>query len=347
MSIPIRNVYYLLCYAWDALQERKQVDVDLDGSGPTVNLLGRVLEAGVTHLLKRGLGREYVTQQDTVAGIRGKLELGATLKRNLLAEGRTVCAFDELHHDVLSNQILKATLRRLLSAPELDPALHGRLLGLHRRLHDISSIDLTARSFRTVQLHRNASVYLFLMSLCRLVYDNLLLDEETGQARFRDFVRDERQMAALFEQFVFRFYHREQSTYKVRRPHLHWQAEATDEDRKYLPVMRTDVVLRSSENTIVLDTKFYRQSFVTSRAGSQPKVHSSHLYQILAYLKNYEPEVGVAAGILLYPTIDQDFTFTYRILGHLVRVCSVNLMQPWLVIHHRLLEVLNLETAPS
>ena len=111
--------------------------------------------------------------------------------------------------------------------------------------------------------------------------------------------------------------------------------------------MRTDVVLRSSENTIVLDTKFYRQSFVTSRVGSQPKVHSSHLYQILTYLKNYEPEVGVAAGILLYPTIDQDFTFTYRILGHLVRVCSVNLMQPWLVIHHRLLEVLNLETAPS
>jgi hypothetical protein len=69
--------------------------------------------------------------------------------------------------------------------------------------------------------------------------------------------------------------------------------------------------------------------------------------KILAYLKNYEPEVGVAAGILLYPTIDQDFTFTYRILGHLVRVCSVNLMQPWLVIHHRLLEVLNLVTAPS
>ena len=107
------------------------------------------------------------------------------------------------------------------------------------------------------------------------------------------------------------------------------------------------MVLRSSENKIALDTKFYRQSFVTSRAGSQPKVHSSHLYQILAYLKNYEPEVGVAAGILLYPTIDQDSTFTYRILGHLVRVCSVNLMQPWLVIHHRLLEVLNLETVPS
>ena len=29
MSIPIRNVYYLLCYAWDALQGGKQVDVDL------------------------------------------------------------------------------------------------------------------------------------------------------------------------------------------------------------------------------------------------------------------------------------------------------------------------------
>ena len=320
MSIPIRNVYYLLCYAWDALQEGEQVDVDLEGSGPTVNLLGRVLEAGVTHLLKRGLGREYITQEATVAGIRGKLEFGVTLKKNLLAEGRTVCAFDELHHDVLPNQILKATLRRLLTVPELDPALYGRLLGLRRRLHDISEIDLTARSFRTVQLHRNARVYLFLMSLCRLVYDNLLVDEETGQARFRDFVRDERQMASLFEQFVFNFYRREQSTYNVRRPHLQWQAEATEEDRKYLPVMRTDVVLRSAEETIVLDTKFYPRALVTSRTGSQPKVHSSHLYQMLAYLKNYEPEVGVAAGILLYPTVEDDFSYNYRILGHPVRV---------------------------
>ena len=76
-------------------------------------------------------------------------------------------------------------------------------------------------------------------------------------------------------------------------------------------------------------------------------INASHVYQILAYLKNYEPEVAVAAGILLYPTIDQDFTFTYRLLGHLVRVCSVNLMQPWLLIHHRLLEVISLETTPS
>jgi len=347
MSIPIRNVYYLLCYAWDALQEGEQVDVDLDGSGPAVNLLGRVLEAGVTHLLKRGLGREYLVQEATVAGIRGKLQFGVTLKRNLLAEGRTVCAFDELHHDVLANQILKATLRRLLPAPDLDPALHDRLLGLHRRLHDISEIALTSRSFRTVQPHRNARVYLFLMSLCRLVYDNLLVDQETGQARFRDFVRDERQMAALFEQFVFNFYRQEQSAYTVRRPHLQWQAEATEEDRKYLPIMRTDVVLRSALDTIVLDTKFYRQSFVTSRTGAQPKVHSSHLYQMLAYLKNYEPEVGVAAGILLYPTIDEDFCYQYRILGHPVRVCSVNLMQPWTVIHGQLLELLRAGGNPS
>jgi hypothetical protein len=46
------------------------------------------------------------------------------------------------------------------------------------------------------------------------------------------------------------------------------------------------------------------------------KVRLDYLYQILAYLKNYEPEVGVAAGILLYPTVAEDFRYNYRILGH-------------------------------
>ena len=28
MNIPIQNIYYLLCYAWDKLEEKEVVDVD-------------------------------------------------------------------------------------------------------------------------------------------------------------------------------------------------------------------------------------------------------------------------------------------------------------------------------
>jgi len=39
VDIPIQNVYYLLCYAWDRLEERDIVNVDADGSADVLNLL--------------------------------------------------------------------------------------------------------------------------------------------------------------------------------------------------------------------------------------------------------------------------------------------------------------------
>ena len=47
-------------------------------------------------------------------------------------------------------------------------------------------------------------------------------------------------------------------------------------------------------------------------------------------------------GVLLDPTIDQDFDFSYRILGHPIRVSSVNLNQPWPDIHRQLLTVIEI-----
>ena len=44
------------------------------------------------------------------------------------------------------------------------------------------------------------------MKLCALIHHNLLVSETRGRSRFRDFTRDRRQMAVLFENFVRNFY---------------------------------------------------------------------------------------------------------------------------------------------
>lgn len=55
--IPIRNLYYLLCYAWDVLEERDDALVsELDGLSH-VELLAKVLSVSVQRLWKRGLDR--------------------------------------------------------------------------------------------------------------------------------------------------------------------------------------------------------------------------------------------------------------------------------------------------
>jgi hypothetical protein len=44
--IPIKNVYYLLLYAWDQYTPKGQIEVGAEASPDLPNLLGRVLVEG-------------------------------------------------------------------------------------------------------------------------------------------------------------------------------------------------------------------------------------------------------------------------------------------------------------
>jgi 5-methylcytosine-specific restriction enzyme subunit McrC len=50
-EIPIQNICYLLCYAWDTLEERDLVAVNALKSKDLPNLLARVLVNGLRLLL--------------------------------------------------------------------------------------------------------------------------------------------------------------------------------------------------------------------------------------------------------------------------------------------------------
>jgi len=115
------------------------------------------------------------------------------------------------------------------------------------------------------------------------------------------------------------------------RKRIRWQ-------KAFLPAMYTDVVLRGANRCVILDAKYYRESF-QSRFG-RDKIRSEHLYQILSYLQNFGTPAGATMeGMLLYPTVHQDFDLQYVILGFPVRVCSIDLDQPWTAIRDRLLAI--------
>ena len=54
MKIPIQNIYYLLCYAWNKLDERDIVDVRGIDSTNILDLFARVLIGGLSRLFKQG-----------------------------------------------------------------------------------------------------------------------------------------------------------------------------------------------------------------------------------------------------------------------------------------------------
>ena len=126
MEIPVANVYYLLCYAWNKLEESETIRVQPTKSTKLVDLFARVLIGGVEHLLKKDIDRGYVVHREESRVLRGKLNLQTTLKRSLLRRGQVYCEYDDLSFDVLHNQIVKATLSRLVRTGHAkdQPAVH-------------------------------------------------------------------------------------------------------------------------------------------------------------------------------------------------------------------------------
>src|SRR6266480_1006016 len=186
-----------------------------------VNLFARVLTNGTHHLLKRGFDRGYVSQSEWTSRLRGRICFHESL-RTANRTSKLSCDFDELSYNVLHNQILKATMLRLLRKQQLARECTDELAQLCRQFSEIRDIELTGRVFGQVQLHRNNHFYDFLLKICELIHRNLLVSEESGTTRFADFVRDKRQMAILFENFVRNFY-REHSDYQVKRENIYWR----------------------------------------------------------------------------------------------------------------------------
>lgn len=332
--IPIQNIYYLLCYAWNKLEERDLVEVSAEESSDLLNLLARVLLNGTKTVLKRGLVKQYLTETEIYQGIKGKLEVGQSLRKNLFAKGLAVCEYDEISVNILSNRILKTTLQNLYKTEGLEVNLQHEIKAVIWRMDEVSKILITEEIFKQVRIHRNNSFYHFLLNVSELIHQNLLPNQEKGHFKFKDFLRDERQMARLFEEFIRNFYKVEVPEAKVYREDLRWKMSG--ESNTFLPKMQTDISIKLGDRKLIIDAKYYTETL--QKYYNSEKIHSQHLYQLFAYLKNQEN--SQAEGILIYPTTEKSLSLVYTHEGHKIKIETLNLNQDWQGIKEDLIKII-------
>ncbi|WP_167856987.1 5-methylcytosine restriction system specificity protein McrC [Hymenobacter aquaticus] len=338
--IPIQNLYYLLCYAWNRLPEREELlSVQAAPFHKPLELLTQVLLSGTRRLLRQGLGQAYVEQEEELPELRGRLLLAPSLSRDLLRRGRAVCAYDALTANTPFNGLLLGVLEQLGRTRRLAPALRHEVRAVCRRFPaSVAATPCTTHALRQVRRRRPHGQEAFLLNICTLLHQSALpAPDAAGRSRFRDFRRDERLMAQLFEAFVRNFYRHEQRRFRVLSETITWQADAEQAtDLALLPVMITDTTLEAPDRKIILDTKYYKEAL--RPRYDQQKLISPHLYQLYAYLQNQPVAPGQQLeGILLYPAARHELAARYTLGGHPVRVVTIDLNQPWPGIAHDLL----------
>lgn len=333
MKIPLLNIYYLLCYAWNRLEEGETIPVTQLDKDEVSQLFATVLIEGTLHLFKKGLDRGYILHSDEISRLRGKIDFPANLKRNFFKQPRLYCEYDELDYNVLHNQILKASIKNMINCKGLEKDTNEKLKNLYRRLHYVEDIFLTKKSFRQLQLNRNNIFYDFLIKVCELIYDNLLISSSGEGGRFRDFIQDEVLMRKIFEDFVRNFYKRHLKNYdSIKSETIYWKLKpyALD-DASFLPDMHTDITIKLPNRKMIIDTKYYKNTLDTYYG--KETINPSNLYQLYSYLMN-QRNIGDSAsmhceGVLLYPTVDYDYCLNYQYEGHKVTVRTINLNQNW------------------
>ena len=330
MTIPIRNLYYLFLYAWARFPGGTVGEAGIDKSPDLPNLFAKLLSAGTRRLFRRGLDRGYKTFTEELVGPRGRLRLDRMIKETTQLRGTAVCDFDELTHDVLHNQVLKATLTNLAGCLDVEKGTRHDLRSLARRFHDVADIRLSASHFRRIAVSRNNREYIFLMRLCEFVFWSLMPDERGAAARFQQVLEDEVRMSAVFEDFLRNFFQLHRTEYRVRAESPEWYVSgATEDDLAFLPRMITDITLRHPDHTIIVDAKFYRKALVQGPYGE--RVRSQHLYQLVTYLQHerMRQEDKGLSGMLIYPDVGRSLRLRYRLLGIPVMVATVDLSQEW------------------
>lgn len=323
--IPIRNIYYMLSYAYKTLSLTEYKNMGSESFENVKDLYSEILAIGLPVLIRSGLLRDYICVNEKTTVIRGKIDINSSIKQNSLVNKKLVVVYDEFSEDILLNQILKATLVYLSSSTKISKIKRKKFRGFLPYFQGVSDVELNLALWKRIEYNRQNIRYQFLIDICRFLYEELLLSN--GESESYQDVQDEQKLSSLYEKFVFAFYQRE-TRYRVLRPQIPWKID--DHFSEALPVMQTDIVLQQQNKTLIIDTKFYSESMVKRFAGGTAKHKSGNLYQIFTYVNNWKvsenEEVG---GMLLYAkTIsDEQPNHRYNINGNKISVVALDLNQ--------------------
>lgn len=325
-SIFIKNIYYMLSYAFTTLNQSNFEDVATEEFENMHNLFAAILAKGVGQQLKQGLYREYLNKIENVAVMHGKIDMFGTIKNKIARQQILSCEYDDLSENNLLNQILKTTVMILLRLAKVDTEYKDALKKEMLFFSNVDTIEPASIRWASIRFQRNNQTYRMLISICQLILEGMLLTTEQGEYKLASFV-DEQRMCRLYEKFILEYYSKKFPSLNVSASQIPWALD--DGIGTMLPTMQSDITLSRGNEVLIIDAKYY--SHTTQVQYDVHTLHSGNLYQIFTYVKNKDMQFGnkphTVSGMLLYARTDETIQpdNEYQMSGNKISVRTLDL----------------------
>lgn len=315
----------MLCYAFEVLKKDSYKKLEAEDFENAADLFAAILASGVAEQIKKGIIKDYEIRIEETSYLRGKIDISSSIKQQSMLRSKMVCVYDEFTENTYLNQILKTTMNLLIRNPDVEAKQKQSLKKLIPYFNKIDEIDPYKIQWSRLTYHRNNATYEMLLNICYLIINGLLMTEEKGTKKLAKYLDDQR-MSKLFEKFVLNYYRKHYPKLYPSSTIIKWYTD--NEDTEFLPMMKTDVMLKCKERILIIDTKYYSKTMQINRLYNTKTIHSHNMYQIYAYVKNADKtNSGNVSGLLLYAKTDEDIDLNkdYIIGGNRISVKTLDL----------------------
>lgn len=246
----------------------------------------------VSHAVQKGLPHEYVSYEENLRVIRGRLDLVRQFSINSINPQRLACKFDELSYDTALSQLVKFAITRLMKLSNSDEN-QRKLRQIFSTYVEIKDVNYRLFDGSYISFDRSNQHWKSIVSFARLFLSDRYQDTRAGRDDGWSLLFD---MSRLYEKYIVALAHR-----SFLGTDFDILGQGTDLYCLYkgdlgVRDVRPDIVVKRNEKTVLLiDTKWkVIQPHATGFIGNVPP---HDIYQVMAYGQIYDcPEV-----VLLYP----------------------------------------------
>ena len=275
-----------------------------------LDILAKVYSKKLLNELQKGLYREYVSKEEALSIIKGKILISKSIKENTINKNKMNCKYDEFTEDNLFNAILKRAISVILFSIKNDD-VKKELNIINNVLNDISDIYIPNNIILNYKLNRMNNRFLECFTLAKLILLNSSMDKSLGKENGFSILFE---MNYLYEEYVgvllkevFNDTNININTQEKSR-YLLWN---TLKERNEIALKPDIVIYKDNKPKIIIDTKWKSATIDGKEVYTQ-----GDIYQMYAYITTYEE---CQQCILLYPKTNENVKHSEWVLNDDIR----------------------------